>query len=82
MGRMNENGRENGRDSLSGQPDTHSWADETLPLGLRKELLDRELQNFIARKGRGQPVAAPRGADGETNAERPVSGGRGSERTS
>jgi hypothetical protein len=29
---------------------TASWADETLPLGLRKELLDRELQKLIAAK--------------------------------
>ncbi|MBI5277152.1 MAG: hypothetical protein HY854_11885 [Burkholderiales bacterium] len=32
-----------------------SWTNETLPLGVRRELLDRELQNLVARKKqRGQ----------------------------
>lgn len=27
-----------------------SWTDEMLPMGIRKELLERELQSFMARK--------------------------------
>ena len=37
-----------------------SWADETLPLGLRKELLARELQNLAAAKA---PKADRQSAD-------------------
>ena len=38
-----------------------SWADETLPLGLRKELLARELQKVAASKARPQS-ASPQSA--------------------
>lgn len=31
-----------------------SWTDETLPMGIRKELLDRELQQYMARKRHAQ----------------------------
>jgi hypothetical protein len=35
-----------------------SWADETLPLGLRKELLARELQKVAARKPKAGPQSS------------------------
>jgi len=41
-----------------------SWADETLPLGLRKELLARELQKVTARKARPQSAASRPGLTG------------------
>jgi hypothetical protein len=46
---------------------TASWADETLPLGLRKELLDRELQKLIAAKA---PKADRQSADSPTGLTR------------
>jgi len=66
-----------GRDGAPGKPGIGSWTDETLPLGLRKELLDREFQNFISRKEFGLPVTGPRGGDRASNAQRPASDGRG-----
>lgn len=38
---------------------TSSWADETLPLGLRKELLARELQKLAAPKAKGKAQTEP-----------------------
>ena len=47
-----------------------SWADETLPLGLRKELLARELQKLAPTKARPQSASQPgltgRKVDGRT----------------
>jgi hypothetical protein len=40
-----------------------SWADETLPLGLRKELLARQLQKVGARKTDAGPRSASSGPD-------------------
>lgn len=42
----------------------NSWADETLPLGLRKELLARELQKVAAMKARPQSAASRPGLTG------------------
>jgi hypothetical protein len=73
---------ETGRDEARGAGSASSWADETLPLGLRRELLDRELQQFIAtKKGRAQSAAPARSA-GENTPEsaRPSAGKRSSER--
>ena len=39
-----------------GRPDAgseESWTNETLPMGIRKELLERELQNYMAGKRHG-----------------------------
>jgi hypothetical protein len=74
--RMNETAR----DGAPGQPGSDSWADETLPLGLRRELLDRELQKFIARKNRGQSADPARAAAREPDADRPVPHDRASDR--
>lgn len=38
--------------------DTGSWASETLPLSVRKELLERELSKLGFRKAAGQGAAA------------------------
>jgi hypothetical protein len=35
-----------------------SWTDETLPMGIRKELLDRELQQYIDRKRNAQSASS------------------------
>lgn len=51
-------------------PGADSWTDETLPLALRKELLDRELQKFIARKKRGESASAAREGEREPDAQR------------
>lgn len=61
---------ETARDGAPGQPGADSWTDETLPLGLRRELLDRELQKFMARNKRDRS-AAPAGADKEPHAAPP-----------
>jgi hypothetical protein len=37
-----------------------SWANETLPMGVRRELLDRQIQRFAA----GRPKAQSRSGDG------------------
>ena len=71
-----------GRDGAPGKPGIGSWTDETLPMGLRRELLDRELQNLIARKNLGQAVTGPCGGGRATNAPRPPTRGFGSERAS
>jgi hypothetical protein len=71
---------EAGRDDAPGNEGAISWADETLPLGLRRELLDRELQAFIANKNRARSAAPPRGAEGTPDGERPTAGKRSSER--
>lgn len=70
------------RDGAPGKPGIGSWTDETLPMGLRRELLDRELQNLIARKNRGQPVTGPCGGDRATNAPSPPIRGLRGERAS
>jgi len=72
---------ETGRHSTPGQPGADSWADETLPLGLRKELLDRELRKFIAGKNRGQSATPRRGEEQGRNADRPASGKRAGDRS-
>ena len=41
-----------------------SWADETLPLGLRRELLARELQQLAATKARPQSAGSRPGLTG------------------
>lgn len=49
-----------------------SWTDETLPMGLRKELLDRELQKYIAKKQHARPAASsPEAATGHPQADTP-----------
>jgi hypothetical protein len=40
-----------------------SWADETLPLGLRRELLARQLQKVGARKSDAGPQSSALGPD-------------------
>lgn len=44
------------KDKYTAEPaDTgDSWANETLPMGVRRELLDREIQKLIERKARAQ----------------------------
>lgn len=46
-----------------------SWANETLPLPVRQELLQRELDEIIRRKRQAQPSAA-----GAPHTERPGTG--------
>ena len=41
-----------------------NWTNETLPLGLRRELLDRDLQSLIARK-RSRPSSSSAAAPSE-----------------
>jgi hypothetical protein len=67
-----------GRHDAPGE-DSSSWADETLPLGLRRELLDRELRKFIADKQRAQ-ATPERGESRRPEPERPAAGKRRSER--
>jgi hypothetical protein len=70
-----------GRDDAPGVGSASSWADETLPLGLRRELLDRELQQFIAKKkGRAQAASSRSPDEGPAESTRPSAGKRGSER--
>jgi hypothetical protein len=71
---------ETARDGAPGQPGSDSWADETLPLGLRRELLDRELQKFIARKNRGQSAEPARTSDRQADPERPFPNDRTKDR--
>jgi hypothetical protein len=68
---------ETGRDDAPGKEGAISWADETLPLGLRRELLDRELQAFIANKNRARSATPSREAERAPNGERPAAGKRG-----
>lgn len=68
---MNETERKNKAPSAGGGT---SWADETLPLGLRKELLTRELKDLAAAKATkarpqsaaSQPDLTGRKAEGRT----------------
>lgn len=71
---------ETGRDRAPGGDGATSWADETLPLALRRELLDRELQDFMATKGRAQSSAPASRSDQAPDAERPAAGKRRGER--
>ena len=57
---MKETGRM--KDAPGGSGAT-SWADETLPLGLRKELLARELQKAASRKTKGRPESSASRSD-------------------
>lgn len=68
------------RDTAPGQPGADSWADETLPIGLRRELLDRELQKFIARKNRALSATPARSGEREPDAGRPAPGERRKDR--
>jgi hypothetical protein len=46
--------------------DGDSWANETLPMGLRREMLDREIQKLIERKARAHSSPnTPQHTDGE-----------------
>ena len=74
---MKETGRP---DAFGTSPEAGSWADETLPLGLRRELLDRELQKLIDRKNRGKSAAPTRAREREADPDRPDSGDGGNER--
>lgn len=68
------------RSTAPGLRGAESWADETLPLGVRRELLDRELQKFIARKNRGQSATPARQGEREPDAQRPAPGERNGDR--
>jgi hypothetical protein len=50
-----------------------SWANETLPMGIRRELLDREIRKVADRKGRAQSL---RMEAAEPPAEHPSAGER------
>jgi hypothetical protein len=57
--------KETERDSKSPRVEGgNSWADETLPLGLRRELLARELRQAAATKPRPESSASPSGLTG------------------
>lgn len=66
--------------------DRDSWTNETLPLGMRRELLDRELQKLIARKRHGTASSgsvadagrAHGGATGHPQADAPAGDDRAS----
>jgi len=70
--------KEKGNQAAPGVGASWSWADETLPLGLRKELLARELQKLAETKATkagpqssaSQPGLTGRKVDGRTH-ERP-----------
>ena len=62
-------GKGAGSDGVPAWEDS-SWTDETLPMGLRKELLDRELQKYIAKKQTARPAAS----SSEARADRGSSG--------
>jgi hypothetical protein len=56
--------KEKGNEPAPGARASASWADETLPLGLRKELLARELKNLAATKAtKADPKANRESAD-------------------
>lgn len=64
--------------------DDSSWTDETLPMGLRKQLLDRELQKYVAKKHHARSAASlsearadRQGATGHPQADTPSDGEHG-----
>lgn len=54
-----------------------SWANETLPMGMRRELLDREIQKYSSSRA-GHGHAPPHGAQGSPpGGEHPRAGDNG-----
>lgn len=66
--------RPNEDDAAPGDHDA-SWTNETLPLGIRRELLDRELQKLMARKRQGTASAGSQpGHSAESASGHPMAG--------
>lgn len=64
--------KENNTPALNGRDQDDSWANETLPMGVRRELLDREIQKYSPhRAGHGQSSTSHGSESMSANAEHP-----------
>jgi hypothetical protein len=68
--------KENTNPTSHGRDEDDSWANETLPMGVRRELLDREIQRYSPHHASRGQSSSSHGSDSmSANAEHPRANG-------